>query len=114
MNSKREVWQEVKKECSQIFIITIIFLLELGDGWGPEFVGDNEELELFNRIHTLLNDDRSFWIGGMAHESIESQGYSDGEGKELKYFETASFEKNAQNKIHFKFLGLEIISNMYL
>ena len=59
-------------------VLVIMFLLELGDGWGPAFASDIVELELFREKEKSLTDNSSFWIGGMGHKSVESQGYSEG------------------------------------
>ena len=53
-------------------------LIELGVGWGPAFAGDTIELEFIKEQQQISADNRSFWIGGLGEESIESQGYSEG------------------------------------
>ena len=57
---------------------------ELGDGSGPAFAADNEELDFFKEKEKTLSDNKSFWIRGMFHLSLGSQGYSEGGVEKLK------------------------------
>ena len=52
--------------------------LELGSGWVPAVVNDTVELDFIQQQERRSRDDRSYWIGGLAYDTLESQGYSSG------------------------------------
>ena len=53
-------------------------LLELGTGWAPAVADDVVELEFIQEQEQISSDDRSYWIGGLGYETLESQGSSGG------------------------------------
>ena len=61
-----------------------MILSELGDGWGPAFAADNEELEFIKEKEKAVSESTSFWIKGVGHLSLESLGYSEGGVEKLK------------------------------
>ena len=64
-------------------------LLELGVGWAPAIADDSTELDLFQENNRISTDRRSYWIGGLGYETLESQGYS--KGKNSKESSLANF-----------------------
>ena len=58
--------------------INIHFLQELGTGWTPAIANDTEELEFIQDKERISADDNSYWIGGLAYKTLESQEYSEG------------------------------------
>ena len=53
-------------------------LPELGSGWIPAVADDAEELKFIQEQERISTDDRDYWIGGLAYETLESRGYSEG------------------------------------
>ena len=53
-------------------------MLELGTGWAPAVAEDVVELEFIKEKERLSSDDRTYWIGGLGYERLESRGYSEG------------------------------------
>ena len=53
-------------------------MVELGPGWAPAVVDDVVELEFIQEQERLSSDDRTYWIGGLGYETLESRGYSGG------------------------------------
>ena len=53
-------------------------MLELGTGWAPAVAEDVVELEFIKEQERLSSDDRTYWIGGLGYETLESRGYSGG------------------------------------
>ena len=47
-------------------------------GWTPAIVNDTQELEFIQDQERILADDNSYWIGGVAYKTLESQEYSEG------------------------------------
>ena len=44
--------------------------LELGAGWAAAVADDLEELELFKENNRISSDDRDYWIGGLAYDTL--------------------------------------------
>ena len=53
-------------------------VLELGIGWAPAVADDATELTFIQDTERSSTDDQSYWIGGLAYETLESRGYSEG------------------------------------
>ena len=53
-------------------------VLELGIGWAPAVAGDATGLTFIQDTERSSTDDQSYWIGGLAYETLESRGYSEG------------------------------------
>ena len=62
-------------------ILFSLILLELGIGWTPAVADDPTELNFIQDMERSSTDDQSYWIGGLAYETLESGGYSQGKGK---------------------------------
>ena len=52
-------------------------VLELGIGWAPAVTDDATELTFIQDTERSSTDDQSYWIGGLAYETLESRGYSE-------------------------------------
>ena len=48
-------------------------------GWVPAFIDDYTELEFIQRQEQISADNRSYFIGGLSNEALQS--YSEAEGK---------------------------------
>ena len=48
-------------------------------GYAPAFIDDYTELEFIQRQEQISADNRSYFIGGLSNETLES--YSEAEGK---------------------------------
>ena len=53
-------------------------MIELGSGWAPAVIDDSEEFDFIQHQERMSTDDRSYWIGDMTYDTLESKGYSPG------------------------------------
>ena len=74
-----------------------MLLTELGVGWSPAFAADTIEREFIKEQQRISADQKSFWIGGLGEESLESQGYSEGKPEKNK-LTVLCIEKNELRK----------------
>ena len=44
--------------------------LELGDGWAAANADDPEELEFYKENNRISSNDRNYWIGGLAYDTL--------------------------------------------
>ena len=51
---------------------TLIYFnwLELGVGWAAAVADDSSELEFFKQNNRISSDDRNYWIGGLAYDTL--------------------------------------------
>ena len=73
----------IKELCSLWFSYDL-YLLELGAGWAPAVLDNTEELVFIHQCERRAADKRSYWIGGLAYDTVESQGNSSGKPKEIR------------------------------
>ena len=65
----------------QILCFKIFFYfntLDLGVGWAAAVADDPTELQFYQENNRISTDHRSYWIGGLGYETLESEGYSEG------------------------------------
>ena len=44
--------------------------LELGGGWAAAIADDPAELQFFQENNRISSDDRNYWIGGLAYDTL--------------------------------------------
>ena len=61
---------KIIKDMPNFQIFLNLNLLELGDGWAAAVADDAEELEFFQENNRISSDDRNYWIGGLAYDTL--------------------------------------------
>ena len=59
-------------------------MTELGSGWAPAVADTYTELKFIQQQERLSSNDQSYWIGGLAYQTLESQGFSEGKTYNIK------------------------------
>ena len=47
-----------------------LWILDLGTGWDPVIVDDTAELEFIKSQERLSTDNRNYWLGGLAYQTV--------------------------------------------